>query len=148
MSPAGSDQSYVCSLRRRRFVGRLVLLIGSVSSGQTTLPSRGPGMLTPSGLGIEQMRQHRIGCDPDRLAGFSRDTLAERAQDGCAAELRHHLRLRSGRLHDVDHSRKPIRAKLEVLRTDAVDDGLAVTCRGRARQRQRYLAAGVEAAGL
>src|SRR5690242_4704730 len=95
-----------------------------------------------AGLLVEQVHDPGVGPDVDRLARIGRDALPENADHLLIAALDHDLRLGAHRLDDDDLDRHALGCRQEVLRTDAVDRGLAGRCRGRVSERQPQTAVG------
>src|SRR6516162_8120691 len=87
---------------------------------------------------VEQMRQSWIWLEPDLVARFEVVAFAEHRDDIVAAELGGDLQFGAGRL---DHQHLGLGAVLrddEVLRPDAVDDGMSVAAVRRRQQRQTH----------
>src|SRR3954471_17933474 len=77
-------------------------------------------------LRIEQMPQTRIGFEPDLVARLELVALAKHRDDVLAAQFRHHLDFRAGRLDHLDGGLGAVVGDGEMLRPNAADDRAAV----------------------
>src|SRR5690348_1520948 len=98
-------------------------------------------------IGIEQMHKAGIGFEPDLVARLESVTFPEGGDDFGAADMGDDLRLRAGRLDDVDGRLGAVVGDGEVLRPHAIDRGPAVRAAGRRRKRQPRAARPFEAGG-
>src|SRR6201981_1006231 len=125
--PASVAASEVAPFTRVRRVNMVMALFPPLSRVKTS----------PAWL-VEQMRQAWIRLEPDLVARFEVVAFAEHRDDVVAAELGGDLQFRAGRL---DHQPLGFGAVLgdgEVLRPDAVDDGMPVAAVRRSQQRQTH----------
>src|SRR5499426_3716932 len=93
---------------------------------------------------VEQMRQSWIWLEPDLVARFEVVAFAEHRDDVVAAELGGDLQFGAGRL---DHQHLGFGAVVgddEVLRPNAIDDGMPVAAVRRRQQRQTHAVGALE----